>query len=545
MRNRIVALAAMSAFVVAVAGIAVVAARSGSSLERLPTLAAGAERSADMAAMSAPMGGGVDYVVEGTLPELPVEAPAFRLPDGDDRDAVERLARALGLDGEARKQGSVYTVKGATRYLNVETSAGRPWYLSSGCADAPVSSSPEDSVKAMGCASVPVTSCNSATSDSPEGATTSSASCSVASDAGAGSTPSSGGSSSVRPCPPCPPDADCGCGAPEPDPGAATPPTKAAPPPNPPADVPDKAGAERIARDVFGRLGVPLDTLRVEGGGWSWQATVSPSVGGLPVLGFGHSITIGPKGEVVGGNGFLASPRAIGDYPLVGVQGGLDRLRRGPAVGPMPLYDDRHPAGATHVVTLTAVHLALQQVGEVLVPVYAFEVKGGGELPVPAVTDRYLEQPRPKEGRPEPEPGPTGSSGSCSGSASGVGAGQEPANQPLTVDVCVEPDRVKVGQPVTFKVTATDPDAKIVDQCGNPSVFFGVPTPQEDCGIACTMSLPLHPEKTPKERGELTKVYTHTYDKPGTYTAKFTFQSGACNHWSSQGEGTATVIVVG
>ena len=564
MRNRIVALAAVSAFAVGMAGLALVAAGSGGSLQRLPSLSASGERAADMATLGAPAFGGVDYVVEGVLPALPGEAPAYRLGKDDDRDAVERLAEALGVDGPVRKQEGAYSVTGATRTLTVSNGAGSPWYLSTGCPDAPVSSDGA-SVRAMGCASAAVTSCRPASSDGPDGSRTASALCSVAPDAGGGSQPSEGSTPSggspghvAEPCPPCPPGADCGCGWSSYDPPSPKPPSKVVPPhpepvPVPPADVPDRAGAERIARDTFGRLGLPLDSLRLEGGEWGWHAMLSPSVDGLPVVGAGHNLSIGPKGELTGGNGFLGSPRRIGDYPLVGVQGGLDRLREGVAVDSGPLYDGREPAIATapadkHVVTLTGAHLALQQVGEYLVPVYAFELKGGGELPVPAVTDRYLEQVRPDDGPPKPVPGGSGNSGSCSGSASGVGAGDDDGNrnQPLTVDLCVEPDKVKVGQPVTFKVTATDPDASIIDQCGSPTAAFGDGEPaQPDCGIACTLSLPLHPEKAPRTRGELTKSYTHAYAKPGTYTATFGFQSGPCNHWSSQGEATATVVVVG
>lgn len=558
MRNRVVALAAVSAFAVGMAGLAVVASRAGGSLPRLPSLSATGERAADMAA---PAFAGVDYVVEGVLPALPTEAPAFRLGEHDDRGAVARLAEALGgIDGPVRKQGGMYLVTDAGRSLTltVGTGAGAPWFLAMGCPDAAVSSA-GNSVRSMGCASKPVTACTSASSEGPEGRTAS-ASCSIAADAGAGSQPDQGSGassgSSVEPCPPCPPGADCACRPAEPAPRRAVPPpTKPVPlppplPPGPPADIPDKAAAERIARDAFERLGMPLDTFRLEGGEWGWQATVAPAVGGLPVVGFGATLALGPKGEITNGNGFLGSPRHVGDYPLVGVQGGLDRLRQGPPVGPMPLYDGREPAvapdaGPDHVVNLTGVHLALQREGDFLVPVYAFEVKGGGELPVPAVIDRYLAQVRPDEGRPEPAPSVTGSSGSCSGSASGVGAGAENANQPLTVDICVEPVRVKAGRPVTFKLTATDPDASIVDQCGSPTVAFGDGEPaQDDCAVACTLSLPLHPEKTARTRGELTKAYTHAYDKPGTYTATFRFQSGPCTHWSSQGEATTTVVVV-
>ena len=547
MRNRVAALAAVSAFAVAVAGVAVVAARSGgSSLERLPTLAAGREgAAADMATLGAPSFGATEYVVEGTLADLPLEAAAYRLPDGVERQQVERLAEALGVQGPVVRRDRSYVVAAADRQVAVEDAPGAPWYLSAACPDAAVSS--DGSVSSAGCASTAVAkACVAAPSEPSKGADarTGSAVCSVPPDAGGGSSGSAGSSGStaeVKPCPPCPPNADCDCPGPAPTPVPL-------PPPRPP-DLPDRAAAERIARDVFGRLGLPLDTLKLDGGEWSWQATVSPPVGGLPVVGLDHNLTIGPKGEVTNAHGYLRAARRIGDYPLVGVQQGLDRLRDGAGVGPMPLADSsgREPAidlpAGKHVVTLTGVHLALQQVGEVLVPVYAFEVKGGGELTVPAVTDRYLERVRPPDGRPEPAPADTGS-GACSGSGAGTTDGE--ANQPLTVGVCVEPAKAKVGQEVTFTVTVTDPDAEIYEgMCEGPSTRFGDEEMVAStlCGHACGAG-GRAPHVTERKAGEVTRTFKHAYAKAGTYTATFFYRSDLCSKWSSAGEGTATVVVV-
>ncbi|MEO7836273.1 MAG: hypothetical protein ABIS21_01375 [Acidimicrobiales bacterium] len=50
------------------------------------------------------------------------------------------------------------------------------------------------------------------------------------------------------------------------------------------------------------------------------------------------------------------------------------------------------------VFTITGVHLALQQVGPALVPVYVFELEGGGEtFPVPAVTDEWIAETQPDD----------------------------------------------------------------------------------------------------------------------------------------------------
>lgn len=57
------------------------------------------------------------------------------------------------------------------------------------------------------------------------------------------------------------------------------------------------------------------------------------------------------------------------------------------------------------VLTISGVHLALEYVGPALVPVYVFELEGGGAMmPVPAVTDRWIEE----NGQGGPEVGPGG-----------------------------------------------------------------------------------------------------------------------------------------
>lgn len=340
------------------------------------------------------------------------------------------------------------------------------------------------------------------------------------------------------------------------------------PSPTPPADLPAKEEAERIARRVFERLGLAGETFRLEGGIYSWEAFVSPPVGGLPVVGMEHIVSIGPKGAIQGGHGYLLPPGRIGDYPLAGVDAGLARLREGRGVGASPIVDTplraiepycpdtadcaAPPPPGPVVVTITGVHLALQHVADALVPVYVFETKDGGELAVPAVTDRWLEETNPTrgdDGGREPDIGH--SSGACGVSASGVAVGggevaEEPANAPLTVQVCVEPAKVKVGQEVTFTVTVTDPDADIYDElCAGPEVDFGDEeiVARTLCAHACDAG-GRAPSITEPRPGELTRTFTHAYAKPGTYTARFGYRSEPCSTWSSSGQGTATVVVV-
>ncbi|MBW3667697.1 MAG: hypothetical protein KY443_00675 [Actinobacteria bacterium] len=569
MRNRLAALAAVSAFAVGLTAVALVAARSGggSGLQRLPSLAGGRE-TADMA-MAA--GGGwspsVEYVVEGALPALPGTAPAFRLPTDADRGAVRRLAAALGMSGTAVKQRSSYVVDDAGRRLTVELAPGMPWYLSAGCPDAPVSSHGEG-VTAAVCTVMSTVVGEPAGPVARRAPAVGSSSAGGSSGSPSGSASASGSpevrSSAVQPAqdaPLRPPPAE----KPEP---LVREPRPAPDVPAPPADLPSKEDADRLARALFERLGLGTDTLRLEAGTYSWEAFVSPPVGGLPVVGMDHIVSIGPKGTISGGHGYLLKAKRIGDYPLAGVDVGLARLREGRGVGARPMADAAlgaiepycpdtadcaaPPPSGPVIVTITGVHLGLQHVADALVPVYVFKTDHGGELAVPAVTDRWLEETSPTrddDGEPEPDIGH--SSGACGVSVSGRGVdaegGTDDVNAPLTVEVCVEPARAKVGEEVTFTVTVKDPDAEIYDEvCAGPLVVFGDEelVARTMCAHACDAG-GRAPTVTERRAGELTRTFTHAYAKPGTYTARFAYRSEPCSTWSSSGQGTATVVVVG
>lgn len=585
MRNRVAALAAVSAFAIGLTAVAVVAARSGggSGLERLPSLAGGVRETADMA-MAA--GGGwspyVEYVVEGTLPALPDEAPAFRLPNDDDRDAIRRLAAALGMAGTAVKQRSSYVVDDSGRRLTVEVAPGMPWYLSVGCPDAPVSSRhAPDGVSAAVCTITSTASAQAvphlgvpggaeardrrAVESHTSGGSAGGSSGSV-SGSGSGMTqvdPDSSGAGSSAGSPPAPPSGG------KPEPYLPPTPHPMPEPPRPPADLPSREEADRIARGVFERLGVGADTFRLEGGVYSWEAFVSPPVGGLAVVGLEHIVSIGSKSAIQGGHGYLLAPKRIGDYPLAGVEAGLARLRAGGGVGATPMADRAvgaiepycpdtadcaaPPTGRPATVTITGVHLGLQHVADALVPVYVFETKDRGELAVPAVTDRWLAETNPttsgRDGGREPDDGM--STGSCTaamagqGSAVGGEVAEEP-NAPLVVEVCVEPAKAKVGQEVTFTVTVKDPDAEIYDgRCAGPHIEFGDDdmVVRTTCGNVCDTG-GRAPTISERRAGELTRTFTHAYAKPGTYTARFSYRSEPCSKWSSTGETTTTVSVV-
>lgn len=366
MRTRVTVLAAVAVFPLVVALVAVVATRGGDEdLVKLPVGSWGAmpadaaDAAASTAARSellAPERGAVEYRLAGPLPDLPSTAPAYRLASATTAAEVGRLAAALRLDGAVAQQGGAWVVRDGERELRVEPVPGLPWYLGSACAEAPVSS--DD-------ASVSVSVAKQ---------------CAVA------------GVARVE--------------APAVDGGVARP--EAAPKPPRPADLPSREDAERLARDTFTRLGVGLHGLAVEDRWLAWEALVEPLVDGLEVLGLGPSLSIGPGGRIERANGFLAKPERIGDYPLAGLEEGLQRLRRNAGVGPRPLPVEDcskptvtcEPPPDVGVPTpdpvarpVVGAHLAVFQVDAVVVPVYVFELDGGEEtFPVPAVTDEWLEQ---------------------------------------------------------------------------------------------------------------------------------------------------------
>ena len=225
------------------------------------------------------------------------------------------------------------------------------------------------------------------------------------------------------------------------------------------------------------------------------------------------------------------------------------------AVAPGEPYPDTRPV----VRTITGVTLGLQPsfgaTTQYLVPAFLFETEDGGVVPVPAVIDALLEQPGTPEPAPEPGPpgqiepappsdgggsgGSTGSSEACSGSSSGsVSSGGE-TNQPMKLEVCASPARVPVNEPVTFTMTASDPDAAIdTSGCQQPRASYG---DEGEETVQC-MSL-CQRESFPPEATTLTRPFTHTYATPGTYTARFSV--GSCAPKASQAQVELQITVVG
>ena len=195
-------------------------------------------------------------------------------------------------------------------------------------------------------------------------------------------------------------------------------------PPEPvrPTDLPSMQAATEIARSLFHSLGVdiPVDGFHVTDGVTRWFVSADPEVEGMATTGRTFSATIGPQSSILAASGFLGTPVELGNYPLVDAATiGFARLLAQEAHRPRPMIAIGMPCRADvsncgdtpQVVIITGVHVALQQVGTTLVPVFVFEAGPNQAVPpVPAVTDDLLHTtvptvltiPRPEPGTPQP-----------------------------------------------------------------------------------------------------------------------------------------------
>ena len=321
------------------------------------------------------------YQVRGKLPELPRSARAWTLDQRLSGETVAALAADLGLAGTPRQEALVWTVTDGTRVLRVTRTPGLPWTFGTA---RPVCGGPLPSGAAA-----------------PKGLP-----CAVGPDL------------------------------------SAPPPARGRPPR--PVPLPDQARAERIARDLLGRLGVRTDgaELRATRAIDRWLMLVAPRVGGMPTSGFSWTVGIGAKGQVLSASGWLAAPRPADTYPLITVQQALDRLRQRRLPGPLMTTDPPRPLPSPvrpecrqteeatvcsvpripSTITVTDVRLGLQlasvlpasgrgQRVDLLVPAYFFQLEGTWtrQVTVVAVQDRFLDTPTAPTVVPQRGTNPTGS----------------------------------------------------------------------------------------------------------------------------------------
>ena len=404
------------------AAIALTAVACGSEDER-PALpislgAGGGEAASAMAEDSAggaagrAMPASVDYELDADTSGLPDEGPAYEMKSRAGEGDVRELAEALGLDGEP-EQGSRsewYVSGDGGALLTVEPMAGSPWYFQSEGACTPETQTSDGAPVACSGGGVSsrgdVAGAEPVAPDEP-----------VASDEPV--------SDEAEPTPACKPQPDGSeiCEAPAPEPIE----------PERPANLPTEDEAENTARALLTKIGVDLEdaTVRTEDGYSAWFVSVEPTIDGLPVYGFGWSVTVGPDKKIQSASGHLGDPSKVADYPLLDVKDAVEKLKSeyaavtdiavdcsdtpgGEGAGTEALCAEPAPAEPL-VQRITAVKLGLvwspsytEDGPAYLTPAWVLTIDGGGEMPVNALPDEYVQQPEIDD---EPRPLPADDSG--------------------------------------------------------------------------------------------------------------------------------------
>ena len=377
-------------------------AQSGATAQ--PQAAAGAAGPAVGRPSFAPSGR-VQYQVRGKLPDLPDSSRAWTLDARVDKARVAELAGKLGLAAEPRESGSTWMVTDGSRKLFVSALPGGPWSFSTGlpsCGEpvrAPNSGGVRPKPGTIACPAAAVAVVPGSAGPPPPASPPAPA---ASSGAGVAST-------TKRAAPPSP---------------TPTPTPRLQPPP--PVQLPDRAAAERIARDLFSRVGAPMAGIdvRLVQVFDRWSVSAFPMVDGKPTAGFVWTAGIGAKGQILSVTGWLGAPRPGDVYPLISEREALQRLNDQRFAGPIvalgaptvasrslpcarsELPPDPGGCGPAKPITLqvTDVRLGLQLARTVttqagiaggasyLVPAYFFQINGSwdNQASVIAVQDRFL-----------------------------------------------------------------------------------------------------------------------------------------------------------
>lgn len=288
----------------------------GSDLDPL-ALSLGGPNGAEAAADAIYPGGGYEYRLEGTLPDLGSEAPVYRLVRPDlTADDVAAMAAAVGIGATPQLQSDgSWLADDGSHSLSLYPGPGS-WSVSYGGASfgATEPGSPGDvAVEVIEDSEPPVT----------------------------------------HTVPLDPPDIST------------------------PTNLPDEATAEQIARDLLDSLGVLDDAewqVTVQAGGMmgfgcaeaetsdgagdvasdsvsncgetqevvtSWNVVFARVVGGVTTSGLEWSVDVGDGGTIDFAYGTLADLEELGDYPLRSTQAAFDELQNGGGMypGPVPLGD--------------------------------------------------------------------------------------------------------------------------------------------------------------------------------------------------------------
>ncbi|MEW2302778.1 hypothetical protein AB0958_22865 [Streptomyces sp. NPDC006655] len=175
------------------------------------------------------------------------------------------------------------------------------------------------------------------------------------------------------------------------------------------------AAAKKAAAPVLKALGqddAKLDASQVMGA--QRVVNAAPEVGGLPTYGWSTGLTVSGRGELVGGNGMLATPAKGDTYPVLSAEKTLALLNAAPGIGrrmgiggctsSVPQKDRLEqpcaastPSASPAVVEKAVFGLAAHSVAgrQALVPSWLFQVRGAGAedtytVTYPAVDPTYL-----------------------------------------------------------------------------------------------------------------------------------------------------------
>jgi hypothetical protein len=514
MSVRVVTSVVAVVMVVGLVALAVLGGGPGGGPQPLPVLGAAADGELAAADMSAlPVS---EYRVDGEVAELDGEAQAWSLGRAADQARIATLAEAFGLDGDVATTDVGWEVAGVAGRLEVQRQPGLPWSYTGGaaCGNA---GEPEDLAAAHGeCGGVSIV------EDPAPGLAQERIDC------------------DMPECPPgmactqvCPPDGADGSAEPMP-----------VPEPGPPAGLPSAEEARRIGLDLLAATGLDVDDadVRVEDQFSSWGVTADPMVGGLPTVGIGSWVAVGPEGAVESANGWLADPAAGDRYPLIGTTAAVERLAEEQGVGAGGTESPFEPVLLTDV-RLGLAHLPAHGADESwLVPSYLFTIDGqpDGVLPVIALGDEHLEaapasEPEvpdgcelvggdavacPDEGLSPDDPvssddlaGPA-PEGTTAVATTTDGRCLEASRESLQVEVCLSADPAP-GEPVTFDVVATDAAEAIADDCASP-LFWADGSDAGEMAV-CDIGFAPAPGAGP---AVVRRSFTHAFDTVGDHEVR-------------------------
>lgn len=176
----------------------------------------------------------------------------------------------------------------------------------------------------------------------------------------------------------------------------------------PPAAGRSAAAAKAALDAVLAATGRSGDPVVVTGAAPGALAAAEHRVDGLLAVGFGSQLSVGARGSVVAGSGWLGTPTGHGRYPVISAKEALKRLPATPPGMMHPDYCVRTAEGAAcagQPRTVTGARLGLLLAHDthgsaLLVPAWLFTVQGqAAPLAVVAVADAQLQTPSPSPSR--------------------------------------------------------------------------------------------------------------------------------------------------